>query len=142
MTGFKIKRMDKVCIFTLMDRDTKVNGTRINNMEMEKRFGLMEHSLKETIRKVRKMGMERSHGRMDLCIKANSKIMVCTVKDFTDGQMEESTLVIGKRTRCMIPQQLLLGLTEGFTKGALLMTKKKEMEYLLGLMDANMMEDG
>lgn len=58
-----------------------------------------------------------------------------------NGQMEDCLLVIGFAIKCTV-LVYLLGLTEEDIRENTLMIRNKDTEYLLGLMEDNMMEHG
>jgi len=101
----------------------------------------MDPSLKETINRLKNMEMVPINGTTALATVAIGKITKFQGMVFTLGQMVENTKENGKITICMV-MVFIPGEMEESMKVIMSMTKKKDTVHILGLMGANMKENG
>lgn len=109
-SGKMTKLMVKVSILTLMGQDMKVNGWKTSNMDLVLKDGQTEHLMKDNMPKEKNMEEENLLGLIIALILVNSLIIIFTVEEYMNGQMEESTLVSGETIKWK-DMAHLLGLT-------------------------------
>ena len=89
----------------------------------------------------RRTAKDAINGLMDLFTKEISRIMIVKDTAFTSGQMEEYTLVIGHKTKCM-DREFSPGKTGECSKVNMYLTRRVAMGLSLGLMAENMKASG
>lgn len=115
VTGKMTKPMDLVNTPILTVLNMRVIGSMISNTGKVRSIGQMAHNMKEIISMVKRTDMVLSYGQTNLLTKVTLSTITFTGMELINGPTTESTPVIGIITRCT------------------------EQEYLLGLMDENMM---
>ena len=85
----------KVNILTLMERCMKENGFMISSMEKEGSVGRMVQYMKGNTNSEKRMGMGSLTGLIPPVLRVISKITIFMVLERTNGQMVESSVVIG-----------------------------------------------
>jgi len=81
---------------------TKASGKTTFNLVEEQKHGKMAPNMLVTTKKARSKVMVRIHGLMVLCTKEIGLIIKLMALANTSGKMDESTMVIGKKTICMV----------------------------------------
>ncbi len=105
------------------------------------KLGLMALLTKEIIKMEKNTGKDFLNGKMDPLMKENFLKIILMVMVNMSGQTKEYLQANGK----IIKWKVLVysnGQTVDFTKENIKTIKKVETEYILGLMEENMMETG
>lgn len=97
--GKTIRPMERESIHMLMDPDMKASGLKINSTDLVLKGGLMVLHMKDNMLKARNMAKVNSLGLMPVLLLEISLTTISMVMEFMNGQMAESTLVIGRTTR-------------------------------------------
>jgi hypothetical protein len=139
--GSMIRLTDMVFTFTLMEQNTKDNGTTINNKARERNHGKMVLFSRVTILKVRKKDLDISNGQMAVTIRVNSRITIFMVEVTTDGLTAELTKVSGNSIKCteleFSPGMMVVDMRVNTTT-----TRNKVQVYSFGQMAESTMEAG
>ena len=140
-SGYMIKQADKVLTLIQMGQNSPENGTRTNRMVMELKHGQTVLGMKDTTAMERKKEKENSIGETEVDILVNSMTIIFMVSVNINGQMEESTKVSGRTTKCM-EQVNLLGEMDVVILVNTCGIKKKDLEYFSGQTAEDMREIG
>ena len=139
--GSKIKLRGTVFTLTKMERNMRELGKTTNKMDMAKRFGLMAHYMKENIHWERSKDKGCLPGQMDQNIMVTSWMVALREQDDTRGMMTGAILGSGRVTKWMALAHSH-GQMAGITSENISATRKKVMEYSLGVMDDHMRDYG
>jgi hypothetical protein len=94
--GTRIKPMEKVSIFIVMELNIRATGLMINRRVKGRKFGLTVLNTKGITLRGRKRALEPSTGLMGLNMKGIFPIIIYTVMVFMFGEMEENISEAGK----------------------------------------------
>ena len=121
---------------TLMELFTMESGSMISNVERERKFGQTGQSTRENLKTAKKMEMANFNGLMVLDIKALFKTTVLRDMANTLGRMAGSTRGNGKIIKCT-GKEFSLGQMVSIMLATMPMTRRKVTDSLLGLTGGN-----
>ena len=139
--GRTIRLTASANILIQMEHSMRAIGWTTSNMDRGKNTGLMVHSMKAHTNTERKMDLDNFCGLTSLLIAELSLITTFMGMASIDGQITESTQVIGSITKCT-ERVFSLGLMAGNTRENTLTTRSKVTACSHGQMADNMMATG
>ena len=132
--GSTIRLMEKEHTFIWMEQNIQGSGLKTNNMAMESRHGQIMHVTKVIMSKERNMVPVLLNGPTPQCLLENSIITTSRERVFICGPMDADMRVSGRIIKCT-EKEVSHGQMEEFMWESTLMIKRVDMVNLHGLME-------